>query len=479
MHQRLSNLCHANVLVVGDLILDRYWYGATGRISPEAPVPVVLVEDVVDSVGGAANVAANIVSIGGQVQLVGVIGDDSDGDALERLCIDIGIEPEFLRASDRKTTVKLRVVSQRQQLIRLDFEQVEVTSAVSGVVASVSERMSRCDVVVVSDYAKGAANRVSEIIEHASALGLPVIVDPKGADFSRYAGASLLTPNLKEFEAVVGTCRDDATITEKATELITRFQLEAVLVTRGAAGMSLFEKGKGPLHIPAHTHEVFDVTGAGDTVCAVIAAALATGCDLPTAVGLANTAASLAVGKFGASTVTIDEIDRVMVNREGVRRGMISQTQLREEFANARRRDERVVMTNGCFDLFHAGHARYLKAAKALGQRLVVAVNDDDSVRKLKGDARPINGLAARMEVLAALDCVDWVIPFSDPTPRNLIAELLPDILVKGGDYKIDAIAGGAEVTAAGGEVVVLDYHDGFSSSSVIDRLTNFASPSQ
>jgi D-beta-D-heptose 7-phosphate kinase/D-beta-D-heptose 1-phosphate adenosyltransferase len=270
---------------------------------------------------------------------------------------------------------------------------------------------------------------------------------------------------------VVGSCSDDSELVSKAQLLCERYAFDAVLVTRGEAGMSLVRPGQPPLHLEARSRDVFDVTGAGDTVCAVTAVALAAGQDLPNAVALANVAAGVVVGKFGAANVSIEELDVALTARESARRGVLSVDELLDERAQARRRGEIVVMTNGCFDLLHEGHVRYLREAKALGTRLVVAVNDDASGAALKGASRPLNPLASRMCVLGALDAVDWVVPFSGDTPRDLIAAVLPDVLVKGGDYKIDDIAGGAEVQAAGGRVTTVSFHDGFSTTSLVERI--------
>ncbi|MEQ8659366.1 MAG: bifunctional D-glycero-beta-D-manno-heptose-7-phosphate kinase/D-glycero-beta-D-manno-heptose 1-phosphate adenylyltransferase HldE [Gammaproteobacteria bacterium] len=471
MDRRLQRMSTARVLVVGDLILDRYWHGATRRISPEAPVPVVLVEDVVERVGGAANVAANAAALGAQVALVGVIGDDAAGDTLERLCAEQGIATDLARAADFATIVKLRVVSQQQQLVRIDFERPAVDSQSAAVLAAVARQLADVDVVVVSDYAKGAAARVGDVIALAARHGTPVVVDPKGSDFARYAGAAVLTPNLHEFEAVAGTCTTLDMLVERGARLLETLDLGALLVTRGEAGMTLIQRDHAPVHVDAQAHDVFDVTGAGDTVCGVLAVALASGCALPAAVALANTAAGLVVGKFGAASVGVDEIDNALTGREGRRRGVLGRDELLVECARARRRGERIVMTNGCFDLLHEGHVRFLAEAKTLGNRLIVAVNDDASVRALKGGERPLNPLASRMHVLAALDVVDWVVPFADATPRALIAEVLPDVLVKGGDYAVADIAGGAEVIAAGGQVMTLGYHDGHSTTRLAARL--------
>lgn len=476
--QRLLPTNEARVLVVGDVILDRYWHGSARRISPEAPVPVVTIRDTVEGVGGAANVAANVAALGARVRLCGVVGADVDGDKLGELCAQQGIAASFVRPSGRRTIVKLRVVSQHQQLIRLDFESLDHADDSAAVMETAAGLVDTCDVIVISDYAKGAVVRPAALLEAARAAGKPVIVDPKGVDFGRYTGAAVLTPNLLEFEAVVGTCRNDGELVERARRLIERHRLGALLITRGEAGMTLVDSDGSVLHVPARAQDVFDVTGAGDTVCGVLATALAAGNPLSAAVELANAAAGLVVGKFGAATINARELDAALAPALSRGCGVVSHSELIEECANARRRGERIVMTNGCFDILHAGHVRCLIDAKAHGDRLIVAVNDDASVAALKGPARPLNPLASRMAVLAALDAVDWVVPFTTPTPRDLIAEVLPDVLVKGGDYRPQDIAGGAEVLAAGGQVVCLDYHAGHSTSQLIASIATVADSS-
>lgn len=471
MDNRLLEMPDARVLVVGDVILDRYWHGAARRISPEAPVPVVQVERLEERVGGAANVAANAAALGAGVSLVGVVGADADGTRLAELCAAQGIAAELPRSSSRPTIVKLRVVSHHQQLVRLDFEGPPADDMSNAVLAAFERGLGSAQVVVLSDYAKGAVQDAPALIAAARRAGRRIIVDPKGRDFARYRGASLLTPNLQEFEAVVGACAGDSEIVSRARAMLEALDLEAVLVTRGEAGMSLVERARPPLHLNARARDVFDVTGAGDTVCAVTAVALAAGCELSTAVTLANAAAGIVVSKFGAATVSREELDQALVADSGIARGAIGVAALLDERAKARRRGEVIVMTNGCFDLLHEGHVRFLEQAKALGDRLLVAVNDDASVRALKGPTRPLNPLASRMRVLAALAAVDWVVPFAEATPQALIAAVLPDILVKGADYAVEDIAGAAEVRAAGGRVLTLDYHAGHSTTSLAARL--------
>lgn len=298
-----------------------------------------------------------------------------------------------------------------------------------------------------------------------------MLVDPKSLDFTAYSGATLVTPNMAEFEQVVGVCNSEQELIEKSAALIDILDLQALLVTRGEHGMTLLRKDEPELHLPTHAQEVFDVTGAGDTVISVLAAALAAGEDLPAATALANLAAGIVVGKLGTASVSVPELRRSVLVGQDAGFGVMSQAQLQIAVEDARSHGERIVMTNGCFDILHAGHVAYLNQARRLGDRLIVAVNDDDSVQRLKGKGRPINPVDRRMTVLAALERVDWVVPFSEDTPERLICEINPDLLVKGGDYKPRDIAGYDCVTRNGGEVVVLDFEDGCSTSDIIETI--------
>jgi D-beta-D-heptose 7-phosphate kinase/D-beta-D-heptose 1-phosphate adenosyltransferase len=325
--------------------------------------------------------------------------------------------------------------------------------------------------VVLSDYGKGALSDVSAMIAACCDAGVPVLVDPKGTDFQKYRGASLLTPNQTEFEAVAGKSESDEELVERARTMVAELQLNALLVTRSEKGMLLVEAGAEPLFLSTQAREVFDVTGAGDTVIATLAAALASGQGLASAAALANVAAGLVVRKIGVATVTPGEISAALHQRGQGGRGLVELDTLLALVDESRSRNERVIMTNGCFDVLHAGHVAYLEQAKSLGDRLIVAVNDDDSVRRLKGESRPINALEDRLLVLAGLAAVDWVVPFSEDTPARLIEAVLPDVLVKGGDYQPEEIVGAREVLQNGGEVRVLAFRDGHSSSRIIDRL--------
>jgi D-beta-D-heptose 7-phosphate kinase/D-beta-D-heptose 1-phosphate adenosyltransferase len=451
-------------------MLDRYLFGSTGRISPEAPVPVVHVQETDDRPGGAANVAVNLAALGVTTGLVGVVGKDSAAAALESIMGQRGIECGFARAEDRPTITKTRVQSRGQQLIRLDEEKAAAMPG-DAMLDSLCGAIDGAGAVVLSDYGKGALADVASMIAACRDAGVPVLVDPKGTDFAKYRGASLITPNQSEFEAVAGKSESDEDLVERARSMMVDLDLDALLITRSEKGMLLVETGAEPLFLSTQAREVFDVTGAGDTVIATLAAALASGQGLAAAAALANVAAGLVVRKIGVATVSPGEISAALHQRGQGGRGLVELDALLTLVDEARGRNERVIMTNGCFDVLHAGHVAYLEEAKSLGDRLIVAVNDDDSVRRLKGESRPINALEDRLLVLAGLAAVDWVVPFSEDTPARLIEALLPDVLVKGGDYQPEEIVGAKEVLQNGGEVRVLAFRDGHSSSRIIDRL--------
>jgi D-beta-D-heptose 7-phosphate kinase/D-beta-D-heptose 1-phosphate adenosyltransferase len=471
MKLTLPDYDQAGVLVVGDVMLDRYWYGPTGRISPEAPVPVVKVEQIEERPGGAANVAMNIAALGGHVRLVGLTGIDEPAKALNEKLTSLDVRCDFVSLPDYPTITKLRVMSRGQQMIRLDFEEGFHDVDEDVILPRLEQSLAYVKVVILSDYAKGALEHVSAMIKLARKAGKPVFIDPKGADFERYRGATLLTPNLSEFELVVGKVTSDDELVAKGFELIERFDFEALLVTRSEHGMTLLQKGEEPLHLPTLAQEVYDVTGAGDTVISVLASSVAAGKSLADACKLANAAAGVVVAKLGTSTLSTIELTEAIYGSQDSGYGVIAETDLKQAVSVARQRGETVVMTNGCFDILHAGHVSYLTEAAKLGDRLIVAVNSDSSVQGLKGPGRPVNPEDRRMAVLAGLGAVDWVVPFTEETPQRLISEILPSLLVKGGDYKPEDIAGGKEVIAAGGEVRVLSFEDGCSTSKIIEAI--------
>lgn len=480
---RLPDFSKARVLVAGDIMLDSYWHGQTKRISPEAPVPVVQIGKQDVRPGGAGNVAINLGSLGVQTTLLGLVGDDAAGSQLEKALEGYNIQTSLRRVAGSKTVTKLRVVSQHQQIIRLDFDENFPSLGNAPLLHEFRSAVKQSDVVILSDYAKGALRNVNELIAEARAAGRPVIIDPKGEDFERYRGATLLTPNLQEFEAVAGRCTGEEELANCAEGLRSKLQLQALLITRGEQGMTLVAEGQPPSHLPAHAREVFDVTGAGDTVAALLGAGLAAGLDMINAVAISNVAAGIVVGKLGTASVTPGELEAALgTDQYGAQRnGIFEIDRAIKECKLARSAGKKIVMTNGCFDMLHPGHVAYLEQARALGDRLLVAINDDESVRRLKGSAqgvrRPVNPLVHRMQMLAALSCVDWVVAFSEDTPENLIAQILPDILVKGGDYLPEQIAGGRYVISAGGEVRVLPFQSGYSTSKIIERIRREGAP--
>jgi len=462
----------AKVLVVGDLMLDRYWHGGTSRISPEAPVPVVHVKQNEERAGGACNVALNIATLGAQCTVMGLSGNDESARTLEQLLENVGVTPMFIKMPENSTVTKLRVMSRHQQLMRLDFEDGFIGRDLLGLEKAFAEQLDNFNIVVCSDYGKGSLREVKKLIALCNEKNIPVLVDPKGNDFEKYTGASLITPNLSEFEAVVGKCTSEDDLVAKANELSAKFSIEALLVTRSEHGMSLMQQGYDPVHIPTQAKEVFDVTGAGDTVISTLAASLGAGLSLERAMVLSNLAAGVVVAKSGTASVTISELENAIEqNSSNTEHGILTEEELYGVLERSRARGDTIVMTNGCFDILHAGHVTYLEQASELGDRLLVAVNIDETVRRLKGEDRPVNPVENRMRMLAALRCVDWVVAFTEDEPTRLICEVSPDILVKGGDNVVDQIPGGDCVREAGGKVMVLTYVDGVSTTRIIDSI--------
>ncbi len=471
MKLEIPRFNQAQVTVIGDVMLDSYWYGGTSRISPEAPVPVVGVTQRDERPGGAANVSLNIAALGAETTLVGVVGEDEAAQTLATALSAVDVRCDFQKSGACPTISKLRVISQNQQLLRLDFEEKFGVDDVDQFPAKAKSHLGGSGALVLSDYGKGALQEPQKIISLARAARVPVLVDPKGTDFSKYRGATLITPNLKEFEAVVGHCESEQALVDKGIELLRDLKLEALLITRSEQGMTLLRDGEPELHLPARAREVYDVTGAGDTVISVIATTLAAGGNLPQAVALANIAAGLVVAKLGTATVSVPELRRAVQRDQGSERGVVSEEQLLMVIEDARAHGEKVVFTNGCFDIIHAGHVGYLAEAGSLGDRLIVAVNSDASVSRLKGSGRPINPLERRMAVLAGLESVDWVVSFDEDTPEALLEKVRPDVLVKGGDYQVEEIVGADGVKAAGGQVQVLSFIDELSTTAIVDKI--------
>lgn len=467
-----------NCLVVGDLMLDEYLWGKTERISPEAPVQVVdvLREDI--RLGGAGNVANNLLALGCGVSVASVIGADENGGALLQAFNNAGIDTSaILQEPGRRTGRKTRVVAANQQIVRIDRESRDPLTPIceQQLITWLQNHISRFNVVLVSDYLKGVLTPavLTSITQTAALANVPVLVDPKGSDYRKYRGATCLTPNRKEAEAASGIAiKDTTSLLQAAQTLMTQVELQNLLITRSEEGMSLFCNDGTSVHIPTVAREVFDVTGAGDTVLALLACGLAGGLTLADAARLANVAAGIAVGKLGTSIVTPDEIISAIAQEH---RDSDSKIKNRDVLANLisqeKSRGKRVVFTNGCFDLLHAGHVKYLQAARRLGDLLIMGLNSDASVRRLKGSRRPLIAEDERAHILAALDCIDYVCLFDEDTPLELITALKPHILVKGGDYTPEGVVGKEVVESYGGRVELIPFVDGKSTTNIIEKV--------
>ena len=472
MIESIPDFSKLKLLVAGDAMLDEYLFGDTQRISPEAPVPVVKTRAMEQRPGGAANVALNLAMLGAKTTLNAIVGADMQGEVLRIGIESAGVHAALVVAKSIKTSHKLRVLARNQQLIRLDSEE-DLSSAAGELAELFAAQLPGCQAVVLSDYAKGTLVQAPRLIELCRTAGIPVLVDPKGTDFSCYRGASVLTPNQAEFFAVVGHCDSESQFEQRGQKLCAELDLQALLVTRGGQGMTLFRPGMAPVSLAAQAREVFDVTGAGDTVIATMAAGIAAGLDIEQAAALANLAAGVVIAKIGVATVSRAELRYALHRRGSGGAGVVTLDELLEIVSECKARGERVVMTNGCFDILHAGHVAYLDEAKSHGDRLIVAVNDDASVKRLKGAERPIVGIEDRMAVLAGLASVDWVVPFSEDTPLALIEQILPDVLVKGGDWQPKDIVGSDAVIRNGGEVRSLQFKDGRSTTDLIQNIRN------
>ena len=461
-----------NVLVIGDVVLDKYIHGNVSRVSPEAPVPVLKPQSEEVRLGGAANVASNVSSLGSKVFLQGVVGKDDNAKELKALAKDKKIKSSFV-ASLSPTISKLRLLASKQQLIRIDSEEEFSDQDWKSTKINFNKNIAstKATVLIISDYGKGTLKDIPYLIKEAKKKGVFVLVDPKGQDFSKYKGASIITPNYSEFVTAVGKVSSDSDLTKKAKKLLSDLKLQALLITRGSEGMTLIQKNKSGIKrddFPTEAQDVFDVSGAGDTVIASLASAISSGFDLANSVKLANIAAGIVVGKSGTATPTLSELKNSFYSQDN-----LSKAEVKKLCQQSQKDSMKVVFTNGCFDVLHAGHVTYLQAAKKLGDKLVVGLNSDSSVKKLKGKERPINSLEERMTILKALECVDWVVPFTEETPLNLIKYLKPNVLVKGADYKTEDIVGSNFVLKNKGEVKTIPLVEGLSTTKKIQKIKN------
>ena len=473
----LSGVKRMRILVVGDVMLDRFVYARVSRISPEAPVPVLAVEREAETLGGAGNVARNIVSLGGCATLVGGTGTDRAGARLaELIACEPGLENALLTSPAAKTTEKIRYIAEQQHVLRADIESPWPGGDGNRILAAVQAAIDKHDALVISDYAKGFLSPalVAELIVLARRHGKPVIVDPKGMRLTQYDGATVITPNRHEasIAAAMDTGNDAAAAAAAQRLLDALPKLEAALITRGSAGMTLLVRGKAAFHIPAHAREVFDVSGAGDTVVAALALALACKSGWEDAARLANCAAGIAVTKVGTAAVTADEVAAELHAGQlaPAERKIVSADRAKEQALAWRAKGLKIGFTNGCFDLVHPGHIFLLNQARGGCDRLVVGLNSDASVRRLKGEGRPVQDEMARAIVLASLAMVDLVVIFGEDTPDQLIRTLKPDLLVKGADYERDEIVGADFVASYGGEVLRAELMPEHSTTSLIGR---------
>ncbi len=465
-------------LVIGDLMLDEYLWGKAERISPEAPVQVVDVTREDLRLGGAGNVVNNLVALGCQVSVCSVIGGDENGTILRHAFTGKGADlAAVFEDPQRTTSKKTRVLAANQQIVRIDRESKEPVAAdyEARIVEFIEMHAAQFDVILVSDYLKGVLTPrvLAAAIAAGERHGIPVVVDPKGNDYTKYRGATILTPNRKEAEIASRVAiHDDESLRLAAAGLLQDLQLEALLITRSEQGMSLFLRDGGVSHIPTVAREVYDVTGAGDTVLALLSLGLAGGMAFAEAARLANVAAGIAVGKVGTSTVSPTEIINEIGHSHSDSDSKIKNLDVLATIIAAEQgRGKRVVFTNGCFDLLHAGHVKYLQKARTLGDLLVLGLNSDASVRRLKGEKRPLIAEEERAHILAALDCIDYLVIFDEDTPLRLIETLRPMVLVKGGDYTPAGVVGKDLVEAYGGRVELVEFVDGKSTTNIIEKI--------
>ncbi len=471
MNIDLNAIKGKKILVVGDIMLDTYYIGEVKRISPEAPVPVIRVTKSYSVLGGAANVARNLIGLRCQSHIIGLIGADDNGKKVEQLVSELGIKADFC-ISNISTITKTRVIGNNQQIARIDFEEEKFTISQTEeqfLIEKIHKAIPQVDVVIISDYQKGvcSTNICTEIISKCVLLNKSVIVDPKGKNWAKYSHATLITPNIKELSDVVGedVKNDDISVSNAAEKIIKEYKLPAILVTRSDKGISYISDTLIS-NAPTQAKEVYDVSGAGDTVVATVAASMAAGYSILNSISLANIAAGIVVGKIGTSPILLNELQSNIFkwNLDGK---VVLQSRVKSLVELLREQNKSIIFTNGCFDILHKGHVQYLEEAKKLGDILIVGVNSDASVKRLKGESRPINNQDARCTILAALKAIDFVVVFEDDTPLSLIELVHPDILVKGGDYKIEDIVGREFAK----QTVTIPIVEGYSTTKTIEKI--------
>ena len=471
----VNRLGAPRVLIVGDLILDRYVEGNAVKVSPEAPVLVFESLSQSFRLGGAANVAANIVSLGGKAAVLGVVGEDTGAEQLRDMMQEQGLETGFVLTDPTRPTIrKTRYVSKTHQVLRVDEERRDPIGgdALRQACAQVRKELPGFQGVILSDYAKGMLTKelIQTVVETARAHRIPVLVDPKGADYARYKGVTLVTPNREEAEQATGMkIRKDQDLDQAAQMLMETADLQAAVITLGKDGIFFRNRAGERKHLPTEARSVFDVTGAGDTVVAVLGYCLAEGVPLVESIRLANAAAGIVVGRFGTAAVTRPEI--LALEGAAGHGKIVERADLHTVVARLRGDGRRIVFTNGCFDLLHPGHVDYLRQSRSYGDVLMVGINSDASIQRLKGKSRPICPLVDRMEMLAALEAVDFVVPFDEDTPEALIREVSPQVLIKGEDWKDKGVVGREWVESHGGRVALITLKQGYSTTALIQRI--------
>ncbi|MCP4163995.1 MAG: bifunctional D-glycero-beta-D-manno-heptose-7-phosphate kinase/D-glycero-beta-D-manno-heptose 1-phosphate adenylyltransferase HldE [Deltaproteobacteria bacterium] len=478
----LKKISHSKILIIGDIILDQYIWGDVSRISPEAPVPIVKVERNSNTLGGAGNVASNLSGLGCDVSIIGICGDDSSGLLLNKLLKEISVTNLLIKDKTRPTITKTRVMAQTQQLFRLDDEKTDILSKdiVDEILKVYKKQISNFDAVIISDYGKGllqSADICQKLINIGKENNKPVVVDPKGKDWERYNNATCITPNTAELELVIGSklSEDQTIVANSVKEVKDRYNLDMLLLTRGPKGMCLVDEQNNSFFIPTKAREVFDVSGAGDTVISTFTAGLGANLQSFDAAKIANDAAGIVVGKLGTQPVSFSELElNTKLDNDSETPSYIKISTLENAkilIKSWKTCGQKVVFTNGCFDLLHPGHVDLLHKSRALGDRLIIGLNSDDSVRRLKGSERPILSEQDRGSILSALGCVDLVVVFGEDTPLNLIENLQPDILIKGADYKMNEVVGREIVESYGGKVALVPLLKGHSTTGIAEKV--------
>ena len=468
---KLEMIRGKRILILGDIMLDTYYLGDVKRISPEAPVPIVRVNSSYNVLGGAANVARNLIGLECNPIVVGLIGDDENGKMLNKMFEEIKVENVLFPALEF-TIRKVRVFGNKQQVLRIDIEKEfhSISHSAEQLLLQAMEKLiPGVDVIIISDYGKGVCSEVvsKNVIELSVKYAKPIIVDPKGLDWHKYENATIITPNLKELSDIYGQeiLNQDNIVKMAGEDILSKYNIHSLLITRSEKGMSFIDS-QGAFHIPTEAREVFDVSGAGDTVVASLAAGLAANFSIHEAILLSNKAAGIVVGKMGTSPILYNELETSILDKQNSGK-IISIDNIQNTIKRLKDVNTKIVFTNGCFDILHPGHVSYLQQAKELGDVLIVGVNSDNSVRKLKGQSRPINNEYSRVFVLSALQCVDYVVVFEDDTPRDLIKVIHPDILVKGGDYAVEQVVGREFAK----KTTIIPFLEGFSTTSILSKL--------